>query len=337
MRQTVASKFFFSLEAIKSQSFEEGALTSVTAHDVPGFVNISFENLRLHKGAILLPIWYPNAAKLCYCTEGRALVTMRTPSKVENFSVESGEMFFIPQGYVHSIQNGGENECVLKCALNHVLPEVMHFAAAIYSLSDTVFNATFNSSSGFVEGLKRSKSESLITTAPLSKETVYNPTSVYKFDIGKSAKPVLTKGGYLQLGTKKTLPTLEGLGILRFGLNAKGAVEPHWHTNAGELVYIVKGKTCITLLSPNGAVEIVEVNGGEGIFAPASYFHNIENVGLEPVEVIAFFSHADPDYIGIGEVMGAYSSEVLASVFKVNPSYFENFKKPEAPLIIVPL
>lgn len=52
--------------------------------------------------------------------------------------------------------------------------------------------------------------------------------------------------------------------------------------------------------------------GGERAFAPASYFHNIQNIGKGDVEVIAFFSHAEPDYVGIGEVIGSYSNEVLA-------------------------
>ncbi len=147
----------------------------------------------------------------------------------------------------------------------------------------------------------------------------------------------MTKGGYLQVGTRVNLPKLEGLGILSFGLNPKGIVEPHWHTIAGELVYIVKGKTRITVLSPDGQVEVLEVSAGEGAFAPASYFHNIENIGSDPVEVIAFFSNSDPDYLGIGEVVGSYSNELLASVFNTSPDYFNEFQKPEKPLVIVPV
>lgn len=138
------------------------------------------------------------------------------------------------------------------------------------------------------------------------------------------------------MGTKANLPVLEGLGLLGFGLNLKGIVEPHWHTNAGELIYIIKGQTRITVLSPDGHTDVLEVNGGEGAFAPASYFHNIENIGGDDVKVIAFFSHHNPDYIGIGEAIGSYSNDLLASVFNTSPDYFDAFKKPEGPLVIVP-
>ncbi|WP_068468848.1 cupin domain-containing protein [Candidatus Protochlamydia phocaeensis] len=332
------SNFFFSLGSIKPLvSNQAGSLTCVTAKEVPGFVNTSFANLKLSKRGSLDPIWHANAHKIGYCTQGKVLVVMRTPNGVETFTVKKGEMFFIPHGYVHHIENIGEEESVINFTLSHSYPEMMYLSKAVHSISDSVFNSTFNTSSGFIDGLKKAKNNELIKTLPQQKSVSEDIASQYKFDIEDSAKTVETKGGYLQVGTKANLPVLQELGILGFGLNPKGCVEPHWHTNAGELVYIVKGKTRITVLSPNGHVEVLEVKGGEGAFAPACHFHNIENIGPDQVEVIAFFSHATPDYIGIGEAIGAYSNEVLASIFNVEPAYFNAFKKPEGPLVIVPV
>lgn len=338
MVHTLTSKFFFSLKNIEpSEKNEAGYLIDVTSKEAPGLVNISFANLTLKKKGFLKPIWHPNAHKIGYCVQGKCLITLRTPDKNEVFSVQKGEIFFIPQGFVHSIQNNGDVDCIINFAQNHTLPETMSFTKAIYSLSDPVFKATFNGSSGFVDGLKRSKNEDLIGTLSQVKSLSGIDANPYKFNIEKSDKVISTRGGYLQLGIKKSLPTLVGLGILGFGLKVGGVVEPHWHTNAGELVYIVKGKTRITILAPDGTVEVLEVNGGEGAFAPASHFHNIENIGQDEVEVIAFFSHAEPDYIGIGEVTGAYSNDELGSIFNVAPNYFSALKKPQGPLVIVPV
>lgn len=338
MTQSTASKFFFSLKAQEERfTNAAGNLKQVTSNEVPGFVNISFANLLLKKKGFLKPIWHSNANKIGYCTQGKCVITLRSPEKNEVFTVEKGEIFFIPSGFVHSIQNYGEGDCLINFALNNTLPETMSFTKAIYSLSDFVFNATFNTSSNFVDGLKKSKNEELITTLSQVKNVSSIGASPYKFEIEKSRKVISTNGGYVQLGTKKSLPRLQGLGILGFGLNPGGFVEPHWHTNAGELVYIVKGKTRITILSPNGNVEVLEVNAEEGAFAPASHFHNIENIGQEEVEVIAFFSHAEPDYIGIGEVTGEYSNEELGSIFNVTPDYLSALKKIQGPLVIVPV
>lgn len=338
MSQPTTSKFFFSLKTLASNYKNSyGNLTEVTSKEVPGFVDISFANLQLKKKGFLKPIWHPGTDKIGYCTQGEGIVTLGTPEKSEVFKVEEGDIFFIPSGFVHSIQNSGDIDCIINFALNNTLPGTMSYQKAIYSLSDSVFTATFKTPPHFVDGLKKSKNDELITTLPDVRNGSASLRSPFKYAIEKSNKVISTPGGYLQLGTKKILDSLEGLGILGFGLNEGGVVEPHWHTNAGELVYIVKGKTRITILSPNGNVETLEVNAGEGAFAPASYFHNIENIGEEEVQVIAFFNNAAPDYIGIGEVTGAYTNEELGKIFNVAENYLDPLKKIEEPLVIVPV
>lgn len=333
----MASKFFFSLEKIKPQiSNEAGSITYVTSKEASGFVNIAFSQLNLNKRGSLEPIWHPNASKIGYCTDGSFLVSLHTPSQVETFTVNKGDIFYIPKGYIHRIENIGEAKGIINFALNNSLPETMYLSKAVSSISDNVFNTTFTTPANYVAGLMKSKNNDLLKV--LTESTPSNTNeSEYKFNIEGSSKAVSTKGGYVQVGTKTTLPILEGLGILGFGLTPKGIVEPHWHTNAGELVYIVKGKTRITVLSPDGNMEVLEVKAGEGAFAPASHFHNIENIGSEEVGVIAFFTHDQPDYIGIGEVMGSYSNEVLASIFNTSADYFTDFNKPTGPLVIVPI
>lgn len=334
----MASKYFFSLNSIKPQkSTDSGNLTTVTSDETPGLVNMSFSELKLQKNGSIEPTWHPNANKIGYCTQGSALVSIRTPMSVELFTVSEGEVFFIPMGYIHHLVNIGDKETNIIFALNNSKPESMYLSKALFSLSDEVFKNTFNISPDFLKGLKNAKKHNLIQFVAANKTSPNFISSRFKFNLGASTKLVLTKGGYVQAAIKPNLPILDGLGILGFGLNPNGAVEPHWHTNAGELVFILKGKTQITVLAPDGKVDVMEVNGGEAAFAAASHFHNILNVGENEVEVIAFFSNAEPDYIGIGEVIGAYPNDVLASVFNVSPTYFDTLVKPTVPLIIVPI
>jgi oxalate decarboxylase len=333
----MVSKNFFSLSTARKQKYSGGSITNVTADDVSGFVNIAFSELRLNKNGSLEPIWHPNANKIGYCLQGDALVTIRSPSVADTFTVSTGDVFFIPQGFIHHIENMGDQECVIDFTFNHSRPETMNLSNAVYSLSDSVFTATFEAPAPFLKGLKAAKKPELISLLSTKSSVGKTKSNAHKFNIASSNKPIKTKGGYLQLATKGNLPILDGLSILGFGLTPGGIVEPHWHTNAGELVYIVKGQTRITVLAPDGKVEILEVGAGQGAFAAASHFHNIENVGMEDVEVIAYFSHAEPDYIGLGEVVGSYSNELLANTFNVAPNYFDSLIKHETPLVIVPL
>lgn len=334
----MGNKRFFSLASIKAQQSSKGGnITRVTSDEMPGLVNLSFSLLKLTQNGFQEPIWHPNANKIGYCLQGEALVTIRTPTENEVFMINKGDVFFIPKGFVHTITNTGKPETIIAFGLNHTKPEELFLSQAIYSLSDSVFSTTFNTSSEFYNGLKKNKKDELIRTLVSNNGTHPSNNNRFKFDIETSTKIINTKGGYVQSALKHNLDTLDGLGILGFGLKPKGIVEPHWHTNAGELIYIITGRTRVTVLGPDGTLDALEVKGGEGAFAPASYFHSIENIGNDDVEVAAFFSDAQPDFIGVGEVVGSYSNEVLASIFNVSPDYFKNLKKTEEPLVIVPV
>ncbi|MBN9377507.1 MAG: hypothetical protein BGO14_10450 [Chlamydiales bacterium 38-26] len=334
----MGDKLFFDLGSIKPHaSGSSGQSAMVTVDEMSGLDNIAFSILKLNKNGIQEPIWHPNANKIGYCVDGNALVSIRSPASSDMFTITKGDVFFIQKGYVHTITNIDEGPTEIIFALNHTKPQLMNLSSAVYSLSDTVFHATFKTEAEFFNGLKKNKAQEIIKSLTTGKGSSHNISSRYKFNIANSSKPVQTHGGYLQASLKDNLPVLDGLGILGFGLTPGGVVEPHWHTNAGELIYIIKGHTRVTVLGPDGHPNVLEVKAGQGAFAAASHFHNIENVGKEDVEVIAFFNHAEPDFIGIGEVIGSYSNEVLGSLFNVDSRYFDQFKKPSGPLIIVPI
>lgn len=161
----------------------------MTSKEMPGLVNISFGYLSLNERGSLEPVWHPNANKIGYCLKGSSLVSMRTPSGVESFTIKQGEIFFIPQGYIHQIENIEGAENIIGFALNSSNPETMYLSKAVGSISDNVFNSTFNTQGQFVKELKRSESKELVTL-PQLKRTPNFIASRYKFDIEESSKVV---------------------------------------------------------------------------------------------------------------------------------------------------
>lgn len=332
-----ANNFSFTLSSLNTISSNSGGtLKHVTLTELSGLKGMAFAHLELKPKGIVKPIWHPNTQKIGYCTQGEVLVSMHAPGEQETYRVKKGEMFYIPQGSVHHIENIFNKNSVIACAFNHESPETISLSGAIHSSSDSSLTSTFACSMDFIKGLKKSKNLDIIATTSQSKPTNEMLANRYKFDIEKSAKAILTKGGYLQVGLKVNLPTLQGLGILGFGLDPKGGIEPHWHPNSDEILYITKGKVRCMLHLPDGSVHSQEVGEGEGIFLPSNSFHNAENIGSSEVEGIAFFNNAEMVYMGIGEALGSFSDEILASCFNVDPNYFKDFNKPGSPLVIVP-
>ncbi|MFL6393782.1 MAG: cupin domain-containing protein [Nitrososphaeraceae archaeon] len=53
-------------------------------------------------------------------------------------------------------------------------------------------------------------------------------------------------------------------------------IEPHTHSNAAELNYVINGKVHCTVFSPNGEAETSEIGQGHVFFVSSGYFHYLE-------------------------------------------------------------
>lgn len=330
----MAQKHFFSFEQIKPQKSANGCYrTTIGNLEVTSFSQISFEKLQLAKNCSTEPFWHPNAHKLGYCIQGELVVSLLTASAQDTFTVKEGEVFFIPKGSFHFLANGKEKEAIVTFAYSHVKPEELHLSKAIHSLSEFAFQATFHSGAGFFGDLQKSKEDPTFINNYMVKAQA-PVSSRYKFDMQESSDYVSNKGGYLKAATKPNMPIIEELGLFSFGLNPQGIVEPHWHTNAGELIYVIKGDVKISILSADGSHDVQQVKAGGGAFAPANYFHSIENLSKDSAEILAFFSNPTPDYIGIGQAVNLCPKEILASTFNLPVDTFKAFTAPNSALVI---
>jgi oxalate decarboxylase len=76
------------------------------------------------------------------------------------------------------------------------------------------------------------------------------------------------------------------------------------------------------------AVDTFEVGPGEIVFIPSGYFHYIENLDdSDDMRFAVFFNHERPEDIGISGAFGAYSNEVLGSIFGLQPKTLESLPK----------
>ncbi len=80
-----------------------------------------------------------------------------------------------------------EGKSTINFALDHTTPETMCLSKAVYSISENVFNSTFNTENQFIDGLKKTKNDDLIIL-PQNKGIVPPPAakSEFKFDIESS-------------------------------------------------------------------------------------------------------------------------------------------------------
>lgn len=301
--------------------------------------------LRLDKNGIREPHWHPNAAELSYCIDGRALMTIYSPdARHDTFTVDQGEIVFVPRGYIHHIENITEKETKFVLAFNHEKPEDLGISGSVGSMPDRALDATFSIKSKFFSQFEKSPVDILIGTRSSSDSSPVARTDYqyhqripnsHKFNLEGIPPQIQTTGGTVALGNANSFPILSGLACYSLHLRSGGIREPHWHPNAAELDYIIKGRAKMTILSPGGEADTFEVKAGEIVFIPPGYLHYIENIDVDDTHFAVFFGHERPEDIGISGALSAYSNEVLSGIFGTDPKVFESLARVQEDIFVV--
>jgi oxalate decarboxylase len=139
--------------------------------------------------------------------------------------------------------------------------------------------------------------------------------SPHVFSSGKVAPQVDRDGGSRLAVDASVFPILRGLSLYRAVLKPLGLREPHWHPNANELTYCVRGEALVTIFSNGSMHDTFSIRAGEMFFVPSGYLHHFENTGPTEAEFIIAFSHERPEDFGISAAVGCMSNSVLGNTF----------------------
>src|SRR5437764_3564833 len=107
-----------------------------------------------------------------YCLTGRAVMTIFSPSAGhDTFTIDPGEIAFVPKGYLHHIENIYEGETKFAIAFNHERPEDIGISGSTGSINNNILGTTFGVGSEFFNMLTKPSRDILIasssnTTAP---------------------------------------------------------------------------------------------------------------------------------------------------------------------------
>ncbi len=334
----MASSHLFHLNSTPpQQSVPGGSRTDATQFNFPVLRDMSLSYLRLSPKGFREPHWHPNAHELSYCVAGRALMTVFSPGAAhDTFIIEPGTLAFVPMGSIHHIENTGNVPLEMLVCFNHGSPEDLNLSSSIAVMPPSILGETFKVEPSFFIDLKAALPPVFIAESDNPyREEISWMTNRLKMNIGSTQPQIKNKGGWVRMSNAFLMPSLEGLSMYSLQLEPQGAREPHWHPNAHELNYLISGKARITLFSPVQNVDTFDMKAGDMSFLPKGYLHHIENTGAEQASFAIFFNHSAPSDIGLSGCLGAYPNELLASLFKVPVSYFDQLPKYQQDLFVV--
>ena len=108
-----------------------------------------------------------------------------------------------------------------------------------------------------------------------------------------------------------------------------GTRELHWHPNAAEWQFYVRGSGRMTVFGSHGRARTNIFGAGDVGYVPQDYGHYIENTGDSDLEIVLVLNTAIYQSISITAWMAANPDLLLATNFRVPEAVFAAFPKGE--------
>lgn len=91
-------------------------------------------------------------------------------------------------------------------------------------------------------------------------------------------------GGTAREATAREFPVSQNIAAVLMTLKPGGLRELHWHANAAEWAYIIEGSVRVTIVDPQGRLEIADFSKGDVWYFPRGHVHSIQGLGPGSLE-----------------------------------------------------
>jgi oxalate decarboxylase len=147
-------------------------------------------------------------------------------------------------------------------------------------------------------------------------------------------------GGWAKEATVAEFPVSQKLAGVLMQLAPGGLRELHWHANAAEWAYVIKGRCRVTTIDPQNHSEIADFGAGDVWYFPRGHGHSIQGIGPEDCLFLLVFDNGYFSEFGtfsISDWLGHTSPEVLGKNFGLPAQTFANFPKREVYIVKGPV
>jgi oxalate decarboxylase len=331
--------------ALSHRRIEPGGWTrQVTVRDFPMSKRMAGVEMRLVSGGVRELHWHVSS-EWAFMTAGSARITAvdhKGRAFVED--VQEGDLWLFPGGVPHSIQGLGENGCqfllvfddgnfnefetfLLTDWLHHTPSEVLakNFGVPASTFDNVPPREKFIFTTELPRPLAEEKKQVYEASGPV-------PNS-YAFYAGKMEPTKVTAGGSVKIIDRNNFP-VTGIAAAIVTLKPGGLRELHWHPNADEWQYFVKGSARMTVFAAGAHARTMDFHAGDVGYINQSLPHYIENIGDTDLVFLEVFPTAEYQDISLGEWLTHTPSRLVNEHLGTGEDFLAKINRPEA--IITP-
>lgn len=308
-----------------------GWARQVTVADFAISKEISGVNMRLTAGGIRELHWH-QAAEWAIMTYGACRVTvLDAGGRPYVADVKEGDLWYFPPGAPHSLQGLGPDGCEFVICFDdghadefntllvtdwfaHTPPEVL---AKNFGVPEEIFARIPLHNLWIFQG---SVPGDLATDRAAIQKDAPVPTHPFIFPLASSRPFKSTRTGSIHIADSSNFKVSTAVAAALVTVPPGAIREMHWHPNADEWQYYIKGKARMTVFDTGPNALTTDFNAGDIGYVRRNLGHYVENVGDTDLQFIGVFRASRYEEVSLSKWLAHTPPKLVAQHLNVDES-----------------
>jgi oxalate decarboxylase len=323
--------FWYSFDLSHRRVQDGGWTRQVTQKDLPISTDLAGVNMRLTAGSYRELHWH-TANEWAFMLYGNARVTVLNPDgTIFIGDVTEGDLWFFPAGYPHSIQGLGPDGCEFLLVFDEgTFSEYQTFLLSDWLIHTPQQILSQNLRLPAASLAKLPTDELYIFPGHLPGSLEDDKRAVggkaveskvdYTFRMAAMKPTKENPGGSVRIADSSVFPASRAVSAALVTVKPGGIRELHWHPNASEWQYYIKGTGRMTVFASSGKARTMDFNANDVGFVPAVAGHFIENTGTEDLVFLETFKSSYYADFSLDQWIRRLPPQIAADHLHLDPS-----------------
>jgi oxalate decarboxylase len=295
--------------------------------------------MRLGAGGIREMHWHL-ASEWAYMTYGQCRITvLDQKGRAYVQDVEAGDLWFFPAGMPHSLQGIGTDGCEFLIAFDdgkasefntllvtdwmaHTPPEILakNFGQPVDAFKNIpLHNRWIYQSNASAPPLPDVEAQMAAAAG--------KPPNPFVFRLGDMQPTRETKSGSVRIADSTNFLVAKTVAASMVTIKPGGLREMHWHPNADEWLYILKGSGRATVFNTGPAAITANFHSGDIGYVKKALGHYLENTGGTDLVYMEVFRADRFEEISLSDWLAHSPLEMVAETLNLDQSVIKQFPK----------
>lgn len=331
-------EFWASFNLAQRRVQDGGWGRQVTQADFAISSEISGVDMRLAAGGIRELHWHQQA-EWAIMTYGNCRVTvLDAQGRPYVADVTEGDLWYFPAGMPHSLQGLGPDGAQFVLAFDNGVSSEFNTLPATDWMAHTPPEVLAKNFGVPAESFKNIPLHNRWifqgkVPAPLAEvrkamaSKAGEPVNPFTFSLSKAPKVSDNQGGYVQIADSSNfkVSTTVAAGLVTIKPGAMRTM--HWHPNADEWQYYLKGTGRMTVFDAGPAANTANFHPGDIGYVKKGLGHYIENTGDTDLVMLAVFRAPSYEEVSFSNWLAHSPPEMVAVTFNLDPEVVAKFPK----------